>query len=412
MVTHENEFEKFPKTQAYVDFGLEQVEAINARFRDWLSKQSFADGAAPSEYVHMKVGGTVNHSEYNDAIRWELEFPEKTGKLGDVLLHEHRYPVQVTFNAKPDIFSSVSDIQIRVHNGEKGWVEEGAFPQNIRDDKDYDAYLKKPRKPFPLKPIQTDVRREALAGFEAAYHWQCYRAMAVTCCDFLLEMLKRECEELDEISKTMDRTQKHEAQDSMRDRREITRRLFVEALPDIGLPSVYRPGTLETALALEIQNATAANHGPHDLEKRPIWYPKATPTQIVATPAGYDALMSLNLSGFSYDEDKDEKATALIVEQLGKHFDVEFAPKRHLLVSFKFPDAHTIADAIREGSTDTLLHRRVQDFCDALRETNAVSRIWYKEDMPVLEANYRQRVDEARAKRLSFDFKVRDPKLF
>jgi hypothetical protein len=408
METHENELaQRYPATQAYVDFGLEQVKAINARFRDWISQQSFVDDAAPSEFVHMVVSGHSDRDDFNDTIEWDLRFPEKTGKLGDSILHEQRFPVQTTFNSKPQFSSTVGYMQIRVSNGEKGWVKKGAFPQNVRVANDHDAIMRDPMKKHPKIGVQTDVRREALAGFEAAYHWQCYRAMAVTCCDYLREKLQREREELEESAKTMESFDGYEASQSMRDRKGITHRLFVESLPDIdAFPNTYRPGALEATLALEIEHAVQRNLGPTDYKGgRPIWYPKAKPIQISSNSSGFDALLQLEIGGFGSHGDKDEKVLPLLEKQLRKHFDVRIDSKRDMTAAFQFSYAHKIDAEIRGGSTDTLLHRRIHDFNDALRAVSAASKEWYGKDIPAQEADHQKRLDEARAERFSFDFR-------
>ena len=134
MINHTNKLSNIPATQAYVDFGLKQVRAINKRFRSWLTQQSFADSVVSSEFVRMIVSGCsdckdIDSEESPDRIQWDLRFSDevKINAISDALLHEHRYPDITTFNSKPQIFDTSDYIQISVRNGERGWVKTGEF---------------------------------------------------------------------------------------------------------------------------------------------------------------------------------------------------------------------------------------------------------------------------------------------
>lgn len=202
MVDIKNTLSKLPATQAYVDFGLDVVEAINARYDVWLSEQSFAADVVPSQFEKMVVDGNSEQHSYQgedcqDQVSWNLSFSDKVKNkpLSDALLHAKRLPKISEHNSEPGIFDTADYFEIRVHNSEHGWVKEGTFPKNPHTRLEFDD-----KEGFPPKikkryvPVFTDIRRDALAGFEAAHQWQKFRAMAATCVDFLAEQMKAEFE--------------------------------------------------------------------------------------------------------------------------------------------------------------------------------------------------------------------------
>jgi hypothetical protein len=402
MVEHENKLSKFPETQVYVDFGLEQVEAINARHDSWIAEQTFADDAVPSQFERMVVDG---HSEFDlmgkksqDRLKWNLYFPNEVKKnqaLSNALLHVKRLPDVTTFNSKPQLFDTSDYIHIDVYNGERSWVKTGDFPVNVHVEENYDAILSGINNP-PKIALQTDIKREALAGFEAAHQWQKFRAMAVTCTDFLIEQLGAEWDarEIED-----DHMKRYDASQHHRSRRENVFPLYVELLPDVrieegptALKQFYRPGVLEAAVALELEHSINHSHGSHETGGvRPISYMHAFPIEITSDNDGksYDARIKFDIHSKGYlREDENNKVRTEIEKQLGKHYDVKLKDPGRLEVVLEVKDAYIVEQALKDGATDTVIHTWAQGFGDALRYTNDLLREWRDEMAPALKEEY------------------------
>ncbi|MDP2749544.1 MAG: hypothetical protein Q8O89_01785 [Nanoarchaeota archaeon] len=407
MVEITNELGHLPATQAYLDFGLEQLQSINKRFDSWIAQQSFVnEGGSQFGYIAVKgtsEGTNHKHEECQDRIEWDLRFLDGvTNKaLSDALLHEKRYPNITTFNSKPQIFDTADYIQIGVTNGERGWVKNGEFPANVRADFDYDVHKEDIHKPLPIIGIQTDVKREALAGFEAAYQWQCFRAMAVASSSFVEGQIDKEIK--DKIG-----PQGLAFSDYLRSRTHNVYTLLVQLLPDnrleerepAALKSHYSPGTLEGALALELDHLIHHNFGERALHKeRPIYIANGSPIEVITTENGYDALIKLNISAYGYSKDEDAKSA--IEQQLKKYFNVELKENSDIDFVLELKDAHLIEKAIKEGQTNTKIHKFARGLGDALRFVYEVSDKWYGEKAKDLETEYKRMVDEKKAAHFS-----------
>lgn len=393
-----NKLEKIPATEAYVDFGTSQTIAINEKFLEWLAQQTFADTEISSEFRFMVFSGLSEDQKYTDHIKWDLKFENKVKikELSDALLHEHRYPDITTFNSKPQLFDAANYINIRVENGEKGWVKTGKFPANVYISKNYDEPRKIGEEPKDIA-VQTDVKREALAGFKAALEWQKFRAMAVACSDFIAAQIKRENKKVKD----------HNAQEYMRSRREIAYPLFVGLLPDTritkgatALKPTYKPGTLEGAAALELEHHIDRKFGVREKgDNRPIYYAQGRPIAIVTNPNGYDAVIKFNIKTFSHGSkgtDDEEQVRLTLENQLKKHFAVELKSYHQMEFSFALKNAHEIEGAIRDGATDTQLHRQISDFGEALRHTQETLKFWYGTQIHALKERYASMLNEQR----------------
>jgi len=402
MIEYANKLKTLPATQAYVDFGLKQVEAINNRFKVWHIQQSFAGRTSSSIFERMTVKGHSNDREYDDKIEWDLQFSRKVRNkdLADALLHEHRIHDITTFNSKPTLFDSADYIQISVTNGEKGWVEKGEFPINVHIGKDYHLQSDNPHETPTDIAIQTNVRREALAGFEVAYQWQCFRAMALASSVFVSSQLVNESKDIID-----DDSGRH-----MRSRKENVYPLFLELLPNLklentqlALKSFYKPGTLEGALALELEHAIHHQFGVTKTgEVRPIYQIKGYPIGITQTSKGYDALMSFDVQTFSKGLSrgpKDDEQVRLVIEnQLVKHFAIKLKNPYEMQVAFALKDAHQVEQAIQEGVTNTKIHEFAEKFRDTLNYINTSLDRWYNAEAPNLKKTYEKAIDDARNK--------------
>ena len=402
-----NNFEKIPAAKVYVDFGLEQTRIINKRFEAWLAKQSFAIDVEDSRYNKIIIKGGPDYSEEDlelrkDNIQWELSFSDQLGSGGleNALLHEKRYPDISHLNSKPQIFDTADYIHIRVSNGKGGWVEEGEFPVNLHIGKDYEAIDGKSLEIPPIMPILTDIRIDAIAGFEAAYHWQCFRAMALCCSGYVTEKLKGESKGIIEFDETQ----------HMRSRRENVWPFFVELLPDTrieegasALKSFYWPGILEGTLALELEHAVHHQFGINKKDDvRPISIIKGYPIEITPTDNScYDALMKFRVQTYSYGSKDDENVRLAVEQQLAKHYSVKFKNPSEIEVEFELKDAHLVEQAIIDGANDTKIHRFARNFGDALRHIDTSYREWNKEKIPDLEKIYKGLVDDTRENHFS-----------
>ncbi|MFA6461998.1 MAG: hypothetical protein WCV90_07070 [Candidatus Woesearchaeota archaeon] len=404
MIPYENKLSQFPPTQSYVDFGLEQVEAINQRYDAWIARQSFAEDAVPSRFERMVVEGSSEQHDFHlkpsvDHVTWDLRFPQKVKikDLDNALLHEHRLPEMTTFNSAPRIFDTANYIQVRVENGERGWVKTGTFPENVHLGNEW-INKDNVREGQRVIPIQTSIRREALAGFEAAYQWQKFRAMAVSCADHIGAQLAIEWGNL--------AAKKYKDGENMRSRKDAAYPFFVQMLPDTrleegptALKSFYRPGALEGALALELEQATTRNFGSNEGESRPIYLMRGSPIEITKTDQGYDAVMKFMVQIHGYFPKGDGEIEPLklaVQEQLQKHYTLTAEDPTTYNMTFVLRDAHLVDQAIRTGAKDTELHKFAKRLGNDLLLTEQALGTWHK-GMPGLKAQYDEMVSSARA---------------
>ncbi len=147
MVTVENKLSNLPATQSYVDFGLEQVEAINAKYDQWFAQHTFSEPDGFSRFEKLVIDGHSDHrghsshgslEPYDDRVQWRVDFGGKVEnkKLDEALLgvtirQKDRLPNVETFNSAPHISTSANYFHLAVTNGEQGWVKEGTFPDNV-----------------------------------------------------------------------------------------------------------------------------------------------------------------------------------------------------------------------------------------------------------------------------------------
>jgi len=392
MVDYENELANLLSTKNYVDFGIAEVGRVNDKFRSWLAQQSFAGKTISSEFEKVIVGGYSDYTgddkrEWPDKIQWNLRFADKIEDKGlsDALFREKRYsniPPPNT-NSKPQLFSTADYIEVRVTNGERGWVKKGEFPVNIRIEENYDT---EDRVPLDI-PIQTDVRREALAGFESAHQWQKFRAMAEISSYFIKGQLA------DERKNVTD----YDSEQDMRSRIENVYPFFLQLLPNtegaLALKPFYKPGVLEGALALGLEHAVYHQFG-SKFKGRPIYTVKGHPIETTQTNNGYDALMSFDVQMSNSGRD-DEEVRVAIENQLAKHYAIRLETPTKMMVALELKDAHNVAQQIRNNAIDTKLHKFTRNFRDALKYTNDALRTWHGE-IPVLKKEYEERINYAR----------------
>jgi hypothetical protein len=406
MVAVENKLSKFPATQTYVDFGLAQVEAINTQYDQWFAQQAFSEEEGFSRFEKLIVDGHSDYDgpsgrggskPYDDNIQWDLRFGGKVENKGlsDQLLHvtthqKDRRPNVTTFNSAPQIFDTADYFQLGVANGERGWVKEGTFPVNVHMTKRFidNNDLSKGTKNVP---IQTDVRREAEAGFRAALEWQKFRSMAAASSDYLVETLKGEWAALEPKDR-------HGASQIFRDRKEQGYELFLSLLPDTqleegptALKTSYQPGALEGAFALGLQDFKGGNMHRTKAEERPIYLVSGKPIEITSKEEseGYDARINFEVELYgSHGLEEPEEVKQEVETILKQHFDLTATDATKYRVSFELKDAHLVDRAILEGRTDTELHQFIQGFGGALQQTYQAVKDWHETKRPGLRQNF------------------------
>jgi hypothetical protein len=427
MVEVTNKFENIPATDVYVDFGLEQIVRSNERFLLWAQHQAFLAGASLEEirgthfFSHLTVGGNAQTHDYilpesSDSVNWNIRFAAETdnGGLDNALSQEWRlrsFPSFSTFNSAPSLFSTGNHIEVRVKNGERGWVKQGLFPESVRIAPG-GIDPENPPKRLPDYAQQIDIRREALAGFEAAHLWQRFRAMALVSSDVLSKTLSKELAEKNKRMDSFDFCNKrrgtYDYYNAHRSRVEVTYPLFVNLLPDIhvdegvtALQPFYVPGALEASLALEMEHVVRQNYGgPIEEIRRPIRHIQGMPIEITKTGEGtYDAVMRLKIYTYISGEE-DPGIREALQESLGSRFDIDVLNQSEMHVALTLPDAHEIAKAIRNGETDTPVHQFAYAMNDAIRSTDIALSGWYNQLKPGRAEMYA--AQEMEAKRAHF----------
>ncbi|MFA5953134.1 MAG: hypothetical protein WC812_00925 [Candidatus Pacearchaeota archaeon] len=408
MLEYKNKLSKFPSSKKYLEFGLKQAESVNEKFKNWYYNQAFfpvANSGISSEFSlltldghsdHIGIGGNGFNIEYEDRVQWQLNFlgEIKNEKLSEALLHEKRLPNITTFNSAPYIFDTANYIQIGVSNGKIGWVKKGEFPKSICAKEDYDAVNKalssgKPLEKTPIIGVQTDVRREALAGFEAAYYWQCFRAMIVDCSDVLHKRLKEEISEMGKID--------YNKSEFIRSRSENVYPFFVSFFPDVrlkqnkstSLKKFYHPGALEATIALELENGFYHQFGGSDSSERPIFSAKGFPIEVSGNDKKYDARIKFQLNPFGSSIQEDEQTQVVLSKTIRKKYNNFSIDKEgNFIFTFDLKNANKIEQEIREGSKDTSLHVMSRVLVENLRLMHESLNEWYEKKIPALEEEH------------------------
>ncbi len=411
MIEIENRLARHPATQAYVDFGLTHLELNNREFLYWLTKQTFAEEGRSAEFTHMEVDGNADYIPFPqisgppldcpDSVEWQLSFADKPKRpsfrerpFDKALLHEDRLPDDlVTFNSAPNIGISTRDyINFSVSDGTKGWVKRGEFPVGIRAvDRMVIDEEEGPTGERKLVGIQTDFRREAIAGFKAAHEWQKFRSMATSCSDYVMGALKAEAEK---IHGPMD-VAKLEKIDRRGARLERVCSLFVSLLPDTRLESgpsalkqFYRPGILEGAFSLGMETYIEGNNSL-------LFNSKGRPIEVVGTEESYDTTFTIDGRFCKQELSEDERTRSLLQDKLAKHYDITPLPKG-LRLKFRLENAHLVEQQLKEGADNTDLHRFIENIGYALQESGRLATVWYEEREPDAKASYRATEDSLR----------------
>jgi hypothetical protein len=407
MITVKDKSKDVP-SEVYIKFGLEQTDLINVKFDSWLAQQTFARKCIDSHYSNLVFDPqseycTFEGEKYPDKLEWQLSFAEeiKTNEddLSAALLHEKRLPSIITFNSAPNIFDTANYVHVSVSNGERGWVKEGKFPVNvhiIENDENGTGHLEK-------RPVHTDIQRDALTGFNAAYEWQKFRAMASASPDVLQNEISNKWNELHGKINT-GKINGHEVHDRMRSCMKTAYPILVGLLPDTrlengpsSLKQFYFPGALEGTLAFELEDFVYQTFG-FNPELKPIYNVKGNPIEITGNSKKYEALMKLGLNVFGFNVNDWEKLKPIIERKLSKDYNVEFKSPNEMEVIFQVENAQKIAEAIREGDLDTSFHKSIRNFGNALTNTTSLIKSWGEIAMPNLERRYERLIDLARVK--------------
>ena len=373
--------------EEYTSFGKEQLERINTELSQWVAKQQFAT-QAPSKpsygQLSVKLGINergLNREEYPDHVEWDLRFEHKVPdgvsegwvnrSFSDGLLHTKRVSNLTEFNSAPTLFTTANYVHVRVGNGERGWVEKGLFPKNVHLGLETVEKEEDGLPGFVQIPVYTDIRRDALVGFNAALEWAKFRTMAVACKDNIYDALKFEWKA---VSKDYNERQ------LMRARTETAIPLMLSLLPDVRIESGdaslkpnYLPGILEAAVALEISNQVSPHHG--TAPRRPIGYMTGNPIQIIPTPGKsdeYDARIPLNI----HISAVEEAALPIYEKELRKYMNAKFVNLSNLNVTLEVPKAHEVRKAILDGKKDTSLHTQLRALSEALYIIESNSGDW------------------------------------
>lgn len=406
--------QKLPEADEYTVFGWRQLKVINPRIEEWLAKQSFAQDAVLATFKKMEISGNSNYyfsasvGELADSVQWDLRFaplrPKPPRQLRDALLLIDRLPDFKLFNSEPSFSKTEDYIHINVQNGEQGWVQHGAFPANV--------HLHKRLEPDGImntktitEPVYTDIKREAEAGFKAAFEWAKFRSMALACSDYLNNCFKQE------IKKHKgDFT--HNDYDRMRSRKEEVYRIMLELFPDTRIRSgktalrqYYRPGYLEAELARELEAGIRLRFGrPAPDEERNISIIYGKPIEIISThgEGAYNARMNFEVQTYSaMNLKEDEAVRASIEDQLGKHFNVSVKEPSKMDVTLELTDAHKIVEQIKEGKDNTYLHTQARFLLEAVKETYSLVKHWNDDKMPMLEKGFKLMVDTSKTDHFS-----------
>jgi len=415
--------EGLEKAGVYTDFGLKYLQPINYGIVSWVMQQSFSKfpfSELPTDYVYrsMIVSGTSEHppisgSDIVDSVQWDLSFSadgqkskdgvEKFPGFEDGLLHiNNRTPDVASLNSAPNLFHPFGYFQIRVSNGERGWVKNGTFPKNVherlhRDESPNEVTLQ--NLPSLKKiPAYTDIKRDAIAGFNAAKDWAKYRAMAIASAGYLKQVLHQERETFKEHDP--DWSHNFDAAKAYKSRSSNAGELFLDLLPDVrvtkgatALRPYYEPGFLEGVFALELEKGLVDYNAcfKHNDADRGISRVYGTPIQIISTAGkgAYDARFVLNITPRVGGSGKDENLAGIVNGILRPYANIYADDSLNFKVIIDVPDAHKVVAAIKEGANDTYLHKEVESLNYIMAELSKKMNDWSTNVKPTIEAGYK-----------------------
>ncbi len=410
------------KAQAYTDFGLKYLQPLNYDVVSWVMQQSFARSLSELDasyvYQSMIVSGTSEHppisgSDIVDSVQWDLNFSadalkskdgaEKFPGFGDGLLHmNNRTPNVTSFNSAPGLFHPFGYFQIRVANGEHGWVKKGDFPKNVHKSLQHDESQNEStfRDLSPLKkiPVYTDIKRDAIAGFNAAKDWAKYRAMALASVGYLKQVLHQERETYKQHNPNWNHD--FDAAEAYKSRSKNAGRIFLDLLPDVrvtkgetALRPYYEPGFLEGVLASELERGLVDHNvrSARNNTDRGINSVYGTPIQIISTPGkgAYDARFVFNIDPRGSSSGKDENLAGIVNGILRPYANIHADDSLKFNVIIDIPDAHKVVAAIKEGANDTYLHKEVESLNYIMAELSKKMNDWSSSVKPTIEAGYK-----------------------
>jgi len=419
------------KAEVYTDLGLKYLQPLNYDIVFWVQQQSFAHSISELEtsyvYQSMIVSGSSEHppisgSNINDSVQWDLNFSadgrknkdgaEKFPGFSDGLLHiKNRTPDVTSFNSAPDLFHPFGYFQIRVFNGERGWVKNGTLPKNVhkalhRDESQNESTFQD-LPPLKKIPVYTDIKRDAIAGFNAAKDWAKYRAMALASVGYLKQLLIKERASFKEHNP--DWGHNFNAADAYKSRSQNAGRLFLDLLPDVrttkgatALRPYYEPGFLEGVLASELEKGLIDYNlrSARDDTDRGISSVHGDPIQIISTQGkgAYDARFVLNIDPRGSISGKDENLAKIVTDILRPYVNIYADDSLNFKVIIDVPEAHKVVAAIKEGANDTYLHIKVQSLNNILAEVSKKLNDWSTNVKPTIEAGYKSMLTGAQEK--------------
>jgi hypothetical protein len=397
----------------YTSFGKGQLKDVNRQLREWIRGQPFAQGAPNPQYGKLIISGESNPTwrgkKETDNLTWELRFKDQLergsskmlkgldeGLLHMTLHHPERIPVNAQYNSAPRLFDTMNYIQIRVSNGERGWVETGSFPKNVHTAQEF-IDEKDPLKGMVTVPVFTDIKRNAKEGFKFARDWAKFRTMAVACSKYIQDEFRQEFKGVTGYKEV----------ELMRNRVKHSIPLMLSLLPDVkirngktAIKPYYKPGVLEAVVALEIEKGINT-HFAEKAGDTPIYLAKGFPIEIIPTKTkeGYDAIIPLHLTlSGGYGFDKDEVVRDILENEMQKYFDVNMMSPSDLNVRLHVPNAHKIYSAICEGANNTQLHSQLKSLLDISNDLSRSLKIWAKDKLPVLEEGHKAMVEGVKQK--------------
>jgi hypothetical protein len=294
------------------------------------------------------------------------------------------------------LFHPVNYFDVRVNCPQKGWVTQGGFPSKAH----ISARLKNPEAgelDLVAVPVFTDTRRDAEAGFMAAFDWAKFRTMAVACKDYIFEKLNEEGQKLIGLGE-----KGYWPLQLFRSRVEATIPLMLGFFPDTrrvngktALRPYYTPGVLETTLALILQEGITPAYGNREGDY-PIGSAKSFPAEIdvaVGKRQVYDMTFPVKLHTYFDSTGKDETQKSLLTQALGKYFDIDFTEVNNPVVRIHVKDAAKVREEILAGAQDTSLHSQTYALLGSLKQVNSLSRSWRDEQQPTLETGYKVMIE-------------------
>ena len=393
--------ERIPAGRNYAKFAAEQIRPVNRYLLEWLARQSFASYSPDPTYGEIKIEGSSNYlgldmKPYQDCVSWSLRFNHKVKEperrrhslgphiLSDALLHIDRLPDVSRYNSGPRFFSTLDYIDVRVENGERGWVKQGIFPvgPHIKGEENSQILA------------FTDTRRNAEVGFRAAIDWAKFRTMAIACSSYALDLLKRE------------KIETWEDGEAFRYKMEKTITLMVQLFPDTrkrtgpsSLKPYYEPGILETTVAFMLGEDIDPNFGPRRKRRYPIHYTEGSPVEIFPRPGKkneYDAVLPFRIALMSSVEGEEigDVLERHLSKRLPDDFKISFKGN-YMYVRLHVPEAHKTIVELKENKK-TELQRKIGNLSQVLHEIDYLKQVWEEDQMPAIKQGYQGMVDAAR----------------